>query len=98
MANLSYPASSGYAKQDPTNKKRLNSETWSFYSDGPLLQPSKEPVLFPLMRWVFILLALSLLGFVLFVFVNLFHDYFQWNMSGNKTQLEALDSYNLYIH
>ena len=79
MTHCPYPGSPGSLMQDSLcspNQKRLSSETWSTISGLPLLeQQRKEPWLFPIMRWIFILLALALLGFVLFVFGHLVHDY-----------------------
>ena len=80
MADCSYPASPQSLMQDSISslkqKERLSSETWSTVSGLPLLeQQRKEPWVFPVMRWVFILLALALLGFVLLVFGHLAHDY-----------------------
>ena len=82
MPAHNYPGSPQFSVPDlmktPTNKHkdhRLHSETWSSYSGLPLLQASKEPLVIPIMRWVFIVLALTLLGFVLFVFGHLIHDH-----------------------
>ena len=70
---------------------RHHSETWSSYSGLPLIQQNKEPLVFPVMRWVFILLALTLLGFVLFVFGHLVHDHVQEEQQGrglsNQTKI-----------
>ena len=84
---MEYPASPGYIIHD--KQKRLNSATWSTYSSLPLLQPRKEPLVFPVMRWIFILLALTLLGFVLFVFGHLVHDHV---MRGHLVQDHVRDT------
>ena len=84
MSANNYLASPQYSIPDqlitsPNNHKhhRLQSETWSSHSGIPLLQESKEPLVIPVMRWVFIILALTLLGFVLFVFGHLIYDHVQ---------------------
>ena len=89
-----YPASVGAYYDSPysPSHKRLSSETWSNLTGLPLFhQPRKEPWMLPVLRWLFILLALALLGFVLVVFGHLVQDYLGdrstegWRPSKNKT-------------
>ena len=97
MTHFTFPGSPESMMQDSLcspKQKRLSSETWSTISGHPLLeQQRKKPWMFPVMRWIFILLALALLGFVLFVFGHLVHDYLvdarnkEGKFTGNETNL-----------
>ena len=59
------------------NQNRLSADAISHSSAFPLLyqQQKKEPWIFPVLRWVFILFALALLGFVFTVFGHIAKDY-----------------------